>query len=249
MKHIMIALVLLIFSACSDDDPFDGELEEPATSLEACLAKGAGWQWDEAKKTCLNKTPGPKGTTAGTTGETALSLKKQCENKGPNFYYEEEPKVLLVRGQKHKQCKEVLTCKRPEEDPWEQKLDYVLSFYHLPLLQPYTCMNLYNFNNITIINSTNKYIDIQVRTEGKKCIGQMLARVHDGTIQDPRRDAGELWRGVCGGPYDDSKHCPSVTGVYEIFAGRSGFVIQEVNKSKEELKAKGCGLKKYRSWE
>ena len=244
MKHIIMVLVLLIFSACSGDEPADDESEEPATSLEACLAKGANKQWDEAKKACLDKTAGSKGDTAENTGKTALILKEQCENKGPNFYWEAEPKVLLVSGQKHKQCKEVLKCEPPEGDSWEQRADYSLSFYHLPLLQPYGCMNLYDFDNITIINSTNNKIDIQVRTEGKKCIGYMLALVHDDTIHDRRRDAGALWRAICG-LYKDRERCPSVTGVYEIFAGRSGFVIQAVNKSIKELKAKGCGTKRY----
>ena len=249
MKYfMMMTIVLFIFSGCSDDDTSSEQEETLAISEEDCQAKGAGWQWDEAEKVCKSKVSSPEANTSKNstpenntskgTPENKMSLEK-CESQGPDFYWDEKPNVLMVHGQEQpKKCKKALKCKVLKTEK-ERTTRSLRGAGYLPKLLPHSCMNIYPFDNITIINSTNRSMAINVYFQGEQCIRSIMTLVHDGTgVRDQK------WSGVCDSLNAGWESCPSRTGVYEIYGGRTGFLIQKINKTKEELQKKGCYLKK-----
>ena len=115
---------------------------------------------------------------------------------------------------------------------------------------PLECVARY----ITIINSTNRSIYMQnkhfeygwsrklysgeCQSIYKKQLDQVnYFQIVTSIIGDVRTSTTVM---ICTATSDSAEDCPSSEGVYEVSAGRSGFVITKVEKTAEELNKMGC---------
>ncbi len=256
MKQIAIVMSLVfsvfVLSGC------DGKDDDKNADKEACDKKGAGWVWDVVKEECIVdptnkedcKDKGEGWLWIEESGKceqqvAELGDKEKCEAKGAGWIWNEDKATNA--GEEYKKCTKDLSvdCTDPAKPL-------------VKIASPLECAASY----ITIINSTNTQIDYSL-SPGFTAAGGSLGpgkcrsknssvhEAHQGEtgigfsmIQGYVRDAASLGRAaksvvkIC--EKNTPSPCPSSEGVYEVSAGRTGFVITKVNKTIEELREMGC---------
>ena len=239
---IMVSLMFVFFvlSGCGGKDSKDGKkecdkkgagwvwnvteekCEEAVTTKEDCEAKGAGWVWDETDKKCNQSTVG-------------LSDKEKCEAKGAGWAWNKDK--ATGAGEEYKKCTKDLSadCADPAKPVVKNAspLECVASYY-------------------TVINSTGRSVTYQGSGTGKvyfQCVSISEEEFNGYSsfgLETTARDGTEFFKQrtvtICesGANAGMNTPCPSEAGIYEVSAGRTGFVVTKVDKTVEELKEMDC---------
>ena len=211
---------------------------------DVCKEKGVGWIWDTTKKECIYPVP----------PSAESSDKEKCEKKGLGYFWKESHPFYpngACFWNIFKECR--------NRDPAKPLLknfgDHLNNAEDSRLGKiPLECVARY----ITIINSTNR--SIYVGNNYSK-YGPMLNRnlypeectsVHKEEFDQLnyfrigtsiKQDRTTTVIAICktgGDAAENSSPCPSSEGTYEVFTGRSGFVVIQVDKTAEELNEMGC---------
>ena len=194
-----------------------------AKTKEDCDKKGAGWIWDEANKKCNQVTAG-------------LSDKEKCEAKGAGWIWNEDK--ATDAGEEYKKCVKDLSA-----DCTDSAKPLIKS------ASPLECVASY----YTVINSTGRSVSYggpsgstAITTYLDGC-DSLSKEEFDGygsfkletTARGSTEFLGQRTVTICGAEGFDTP-CPSEAGIYEVSAGRTGFVVTKVDKTLEELKEMGC---------